>query len=73
MSTYKLYSYTVIRTSGADFSEKTPYLCGLIEDEAGDRKVVYLGAYTEGMRVHIDDRVEFKQTLETGLEEYSLV
>jgi uncharacterized OB-fold protein len=72
MSNYKLYSYTIIRTSGADFADKTPYLSGLIEDETSVRKVVYLGAYTEGTKVNLGACVKFKQISESGLEEFTL-
>lgn len=69
---YTLYSFTVIRSSSEAFQNKVPYLCGLIEDSSGTRKVAYLGAYEAGMPIEIGAKVSYNHREENGLDVYRI-
>ena len=73
MSSYTLFSYTVIRTSGEGFQDKQPYLCGLVEDNLGKHEVVYLDRFDGQKKVSIGAKVELKTIDENGLKIYGLV
>jgi uncharacterized OB-fold protein len=67
---YVVYSFTVIRTSSEEFQEMTPYVCGLLEDQRGKRKVVYMGHYDESKPIQIGRSVVMDHVDPSGIEVY---
>ena len=61
---YKIYSYSVLRSTSLDFQDKVPYLAAILEDEQGKRTSEFVHGYVDGMTININDPV----VAETGAD-----
>jgi uncharacterized OB-fold protein len=54
---YKIYSYSVLRSTSLDFQDKLPYVVAILEDQEGKRRSEFLHGYADGMTVNVNDPV----------------
>jgi hypothetical protein len=68
---YKIYSYSVLRSTSLDFQDKLPYLVAVLEDGQGNRRSEFIHGYEDGMTISINDPVAV-ETGADGAEIYKL-
>ena len=64
----KLYTFSIVRNTFPEFSDKLPYVVGIVEREDGSRVAAYIEGYQEGMQIQIGMPMEPAGTQINGLE-----
>jgi len=62
----KIYTYSIINSTSADFVDKVPYVVAILEDAAGQKFASFIDGYKQGMDVAIGMEVEFAKEDPTG-------
>ena len=71
MSTAKIYTYTIVRSSTKALQNKTPYCTSILELEDGTHISALLDGYVDGMQIEIGMEVK---SIGTGPDQhYSLI
>ncbi|HPE16110.1 MAG TPA: hypothetical protein PK597_04060 [Oscillospiraceae bacterium] len=72
MNKYKIYTFSVVRSTTPAFLDRLPYLCAVLQAPDGARFAALVEGYRDGMEVHVDDAVRSVGKDERGKERYAL-
>ena len=59
MTTAKIYTFSILRSSTDAFADKVPYCSAIVEFENGARLAALLDGYSDGIDVSIGQTVTF--------------